>query len=422
MMEPVKAPWIRPGVIVHEPTEPMDELLGEFALRLKKRRFRVAGFVQISHAGSGGADEVAFRDLSTGDLVRIGADDDQASQDLAQASLRKAMREDVDLLVISRFSALEKAATRLRAIVEDGIQRGLPIITSIAGADLHKWHAFAGRSGALVGPSLDRLWQWWGPDRLYQDLALGVPDAEVLRIACGPRWMMLEGPRGCGVSYLPKSPKGLMAEIPRLCRKSLRQLAGMIHSWDPLEMAVAVAAINAHYNAYTLKAHHGNGTQQFRGFNGRVVVVGAFPGLAEILPDAQVIETDPRPGELPTVAMDTVLPGCAAAIVTSSSLINRNLPRILRLASGARVALVGPATPLTPRLYGYGVDTLGGFVVTNPHGLASAIQAGALPREFSRFGHYVHIRRGSAAPAETVCGLKADLAEFFSPGFQARTG
>ena len=417
MMEPVKAPWIRPGVVVHEPSKPVDDLLGEFALRLKKRGFRVAGFIQINPGEDAAGDEIFLRDMASGELVHMGPDGDSLA--LVQASLRQAMREDVDLVVISRFSALERAAQNLRAVVEDGIQRGMPIITSIEDRDLHKWYAFAGRDGTLVNPTLDGLWQWWGTDRLYQDLALGVPEAEVLRVTCGPRWLMVQGPQGCGLSYLPKNPKSLLATTPKLQRMSLRALANLIHSWDPLEMAVGIAAVNAHYNRYDLAAHGGNGTQSFSGANGRVVVIGAFPGLADTLPDAQIIETDPRPGEFPTIAMDTILPGCSAAVVASSTLVNRNLPRILKLAAGARVALIGPATPLTPRLYGYGIDTLGGLVATDPQRLALAIQAGALPREFSRYGKYVHIRRGSAAPAATPCGLKTALKRFRSCERQA---
>lgn len=83
---------------------------------------------------------------------------------------------------------------------------------------------------------------------------------------------------------------------------------------------------------------------------------------------AQVIETELRPDEYPTVAMDTLLPSRAAAVVASSTIINRSLPRILRLAQGARIAL------------------------------AEAIRASAMPREFTRFGRYMHIHhdRGTA--------------------------
>jgi len=418
IIEPVKAPWIRPGAVIHEPSKPVDDLLNEFGTRLKKRGFHVAGFTQVNSPagdgrGDGCADRIVLRNMANGDMLTICRDSD--SIELARASLRKAMRDDIDLVVISRFSALERAAESLTMVIEEGVQRGLPIITSIADRCLQKWLSFAGEDGAMVAPSTDGLWRWWGPDRLYQDLALGVAEAPVLRIVFGSRWMLIEGPRGCGVSYLPKNPKPLIDRIGSLRRSSLRQLAGLIHSWDPLEMAVGIAAVNAHYNTYNHAAQHGNGTQRFTGTSGRVVVIGAFPGLSQTLPGAQVIETDPRSGEFPAVAMDTLLPGCMTTVVSSSALINRSLPRILRLATGARVAMIGPSTPLTPRLYGYGVDTLGGLIVTDPNGLAAAIQAGALPREFTRFGRFAHIHRCSGAPPSKICDLKNGSERFRAP-------
>jgi uncharacterized protein (DUF4213/DUF364 family) len=219
-----------------------------------------------------------------------------------------------------------------------------------------------------------------------------VDDDEVHQIVCGPRWIMVEGPLGVGLAYLPRSARELIPQLPRLGRLSLRQLAGLSQSWDPVEMALGIAAINAHANRFDLEGHAGNGVQDFSRAAGRVVAIGAFPGLGDILPQCAVIEADPRPGEFPVVAMDTLLPGCAAAVVNSSALINRNLPRILRLAQSSRVALVGPSTPLTPRLYAYGLDILGGLVVRDTAGLAAAIRSGATPREFGRFGRYVHIR------------------------------
>jgi uncharacterized protein (DUF4213/DUF364 family) len=107
-----------------------------------------------------------------------------------------------------------------------------------------------------------------------------------------------------------------------------------------------------------------------------------------------VIEADPRPGEFPMSAMDTLLSGCSAAVVNASALVNRSLPRVLRLARNRPVALIGPATPMTPRLHDYGLEVLGGLVVTDTNGLATAIRAGAAAREFNRFGRFVHISRG----------------------------
>lgn len=409
-MEPVEAPWIRPGVVVHDPSISVDDLLADFALALRSRGFRIAGFVQLNNRqhqlhGEGCAERIDLLDLADGDTVAIDRDTNAANDGAvvhAVASLRAAMRDNADLVVISRFAAMEKAAARLMASVSDGIAQGLPVLTSIAGRCLDKWYRFAGSTGAMLSPDESALWQWWGPERLYRDLALGVPDTPVKRIVCGPRFVMVEGRHGAGLAHLPKGPAPLLPRLPRLQRMTLRGLAEMTGSWDALEMAVGTAAMNAHYNRFHLDALPGNGATTFRRTNGRVMVVGAFPGLAEILPSARVIEAQPRPGELPTIAMDTVLPGCAAAVVSATSLVNRTLPRILRLARGAQVAVIGPTVPMSPRLHAYGIDVIGGLRVRDPDGLAQLVANGGLPRDFERFGDFVHIRRETSAPEQAL--------------------
>lgn len=367
MFEPTKAPFIRPGVVIHERSMPVDDLLSEFAQTLRERGFTVASCVQ----SQGGTD-----------FMRRAA-----------GTFRVAMRDDSDLVVIGSFPAFAAAAREMLVTVQSGGAAAMPVLTAIPGAEIQQWLDFAGQGGAMLTPDMASLWQWWGAERLYHDLSLGVANDEVRQIVCGPRWLMLEGPAGIGLAYLPRSAKELVPRLPAFKRMSLRQLAELSSSWDPLEMAVGIAAINAHYNRFDLTAEMGNGAETFGAETGRVVVVGAFPGLADALPNPQVIEAEPRPGEYPTVAMDTLLPGCAAAVVASSTIINRTLPRILRLSQGARVAMVGPATPLTPRLFDYGLEVLGGLIIRDPTGLAAAIRAGAMPREFARFGQYVHIRR-----------------------------
>jgi len=381
--QPTQAPYIRPGVVIHEPDSVVGGLLGDFALALKQRGFAVAGCVRQG-------DQVL--DLASGSAV---SPSDLAGH--AAKAFRAAMRDDSDLVVIDDFSACTKAAKQMLATIVPGQGLALPVLSAIPGDQVQHWLDFAGQGGSMVAPKDSSLWQWWGPERLYRDLTLGVASDEVRQIVVGPRWLMVEGPAGAGLAYLPRSAKDLIARLPELRKQSLRQLAELSASWDPLEMAVGIAAINAHYNRFDLTADIGNGADTFRGESGRVVVIGAFPGLAEILDNPQVIETEPRPGEYPTVAMDTLLPGCAAAVVASSTIINRTLPRILRLAQGSRIALVGPATPLSPRLYQYGVEVLGGLIIRDVRGLANAIRAGAMPREFTRFATYTHIRQ---APGE----------------------
>jgi len=391
MFAPTKAPWISPGVVIHQPDAPVGALIAKFARTLAERGFSVAGAVK---------DDAGWVDPASGTALP------GAGPQAAALALRGAMRDDVDLAVIEGFEPFRHAAEGLAAALGEGLAPGLPVLTTIADGSVAQWHQHVGTGGALIPPAMRALWRWWGPERLYRDLALGVANDEVRQIVLGPRWLMVQGPAGAGLAYLPKAGRDLVGRLPAFRKMSLKRLAEFSGSWDPLEMAVGIAAINAHYNRFDLDGEVGNGAQAFGREAGRVVVVGAFPGLSETLANPQVIETDPRPGEYPTIAMETLLPGCAAAVVASSTLINRTLPRILRLSQGSRLALVGPATPLTPRLHSYGVEILGGLVIRDADGLGQAIRAGAMPREFVRFGTYLHLRREPGGKAGT-CRFRA---------------
>ncbi len=385
------APWIRPGVVVHDPDDSIDGLLAQFALTLKGRGFKVVGYVQGNNRGCSGASDgcasrIQYFDLADGQRLDV-------ERGAATRYMRQATREQADLLVISRFAACTEATEAVRAEVSAVDGQGMPLLTSIAGGCIHKWHSYARQDGAMIAPDLAALWRWWGPERLYRDLELGVAADPVVRIACGSRWIMVESAHGCGLAYAPKPPHEIKARLAHYLNRDLKSLAELSQSWDPAEMALGIAAINAHYNRYDLTGKTGNGIRAFRKVSGRVVAVGAFPGIDGMLPHCQVVETDPRPGEYPLMALETLLPGCAAAVVNSSALINRNLTRILRLTTGRPLALTGPSTPLTPRLFDYGVSVLGGLQVTDPDGLAAAIRAGALPREFSKFGRFIHIQQ-----------------------------
>jgi uncharacterized protein (DUF4213/DUF364 family) len=392
MYQPSKAPYFRPGAVLHEPSAAVDDLIGKFALTLKDRGFAVAGCLR--HQGH-------LIDLATTQPVPP-----EATGQWAAKAFRGALRDDADLVAIGDFDAATAAAREMQVSLDAGLSPAMPLLTALPGSDIQRWLDFAGHKGTMLFPNMKSLWHWWGAEQLYHDLALGVANDEVRQITHGPRWLMVQGPAGAGLAYLPRAAKDHAVRLAAFKRMSLKQLAALAPSWDPLEMAVGMAAINAHYNRFDLDGAMGNGADAFGDESGRVVVVGAFPGLADVIANPQIIETEPRPGEFPTGAMDTLLPGCAAAVVASSTLINRSAPRILRLAHGSRIALIGPITPLSPRLYHYGVEVLGGLVVHDPDGLAGAVRAGAMPREFQRFGHYVHIRHERQAD-KPVCRFRA---------------
>lgn len=398
-------PWLRPGAVVHQDESGADRLLVDFAACLRRRGFRVAGcLIDPQAAGCPGSWRLSAP--GRGDEWLSPAEAEAGLANAAAACLAKGAAAGADLLVVSRLDACRQVWATLAAGVDHGGTRGGgtrgALLTAVCGGAVADWQDFCGPAGAMIAADRADLWRWWGPEHLYRDLAQGVAEDEVRQIVLGPRWVMVEGPRGAGLACLPRSGQDLSLRLAELDHLSLRALAEFSRSWDGAEAALGLAAVNAHYNCSDDDddTSIGTGIAALTRSGQTVTVIGAFPGMAEMLPDRVVVDPMPRPGEFPLAALDTLLPGARAVVVASATLVERQLARILRLARGARVALTGPATPLSARLHDYGVEILGGLVVKDRAGLARAVRLGLPPRGFGRFGQYRHIRR--AAPAHTL--------------------
>jgi len=296
----------------------------------------------------------------------------------------RGFRLDVDLVVLESGTDDRD----LRA----ALARGLPLLTAVPAAEIGAWIAATGGDGVLLMPTEPALWRWWGAGRLYQDLARGVPDHPAGRVVIGVNFTLVEGPDGIGLAQTPERVGAGCTHVPGLLGGTLRQLAARVDSWNPFDLAVGIAACNAHYNRFDLAAEAVNGLDVLAGER-RVVVIGAFPGIAERLPGAQVIERRPAAGEFPEEAAEWLLPEADAVVITSSALANRSLPRLLTLAERARIVLVGPGAPLTPRLFDYGIEALAGVVVEDGDGLVRAVAAGAGARAIKRHCRSATLRR-----------------------------
>jgi len=125
-------------------------------------------------------------------------------------------------------------------------------------------------------------------------------------------------------------------------------------------------------------------------------LLGAFPGIADRLPGARVVERQPQSGQFPAEAAQWLLPGAEGALITASALVNHTLPGLLRAAAEIPAVLVGPGTPLTPRLFYYGLTALAGLVCTDPDGMARAVAEGGCAKELKAFGRQVTLRAPAA--------------------------
>jgi uncharacterized protein (DUF4213/DUF364 family) len=216
------------------------------------------------------------------------------------------------------------------------------------------------------------------------------------RVLVGLNWTLVVGPDGTGMAQTPARGSAGCRSLPNpgsYSGQTLASLAGLWFSENIFEHTIAVAAANAHWNRFDSPDCPGNGLDLVEDHGDRTVVIGRFPGLAERMPGIAVVEREPRPGEYPESAIDTLLPKAAFVAVTASAIVNGSLPRILSLCPDAYVLMIGPSTPLAPALFDLGIDALSGFVATDVANLAARISEGAAVSALRPFGRYTTLRR-----------------------------
>lgn len=237
--------------------------------------------------------------------------------------------------------------------------------------------------------------------KLVDKLLADLPDGEILDVCIGLHWtavvVQVNGQRRCGLAST------LVAHHPHSAEPDVPQ-AGQLHKQSALELAqlagterspltsIGMAALNAllppqasqwrDLNAEEVIAFHGAGKV--------VVLIGSFPfipRLREQVGELFVLELNPGAGELSAAAAPDILPQADVVAITSMTLVNHSLDGLLNLcAPHAKVLLLGPSTPLSPRLFEYGIDMLSGSVVTDIEPVLNAIKQGANFRQVHQAG------------------------------------
>jgi len=392
-------PPLPPAAVITGSAAQAGTAIAAFAAALRERGFRVGGLIQQTRRDdSGRKTAMLLHDLDNGRRFTFSQDlgagsracsVDETGMAEASASLRQAIAAKADLVVVNKFSHLEAEGRGFHAEILSALAERLPLLTAVHPDTVDAWQTFTGGRGLILPPSEEALWRWWGPERLVEDLIRAVPDdaGTARRVVYGLNWIMVEGPHGVGLAHTPPRDSGGCAAGPGPCEgRPLRELAALLRAADPLAAAVGLAAVNAHLNRADRDLPPGNGLDSFGDAPGRVVSVGAFPDLRARFPDLAIIEKTPGPDRHPPTAAPWLLPTADSVIITASTLVDRALPSLVRAAAGAQTLLLGPGTPLTPRLFTYGLTTLAGFLVTDPVGCARAIALGAGARTLKQFG------------------------------------
>ncbi len=227
--------------------------------------------------------------------------------------------------------------------------------------------------------------------RIYDGLIECMPaDLRVEECVVGLHWILVRSV-GVGVAMTPSCERyEAVTGAGTLVGMPVRAVAERIKSWNDLDAALGLAAINSFVNAQPqVERAFGLPDRRLRGTNvfesmldelrGRkVAVIGHFRGLeplAEVC-ELTILERRREPGDLPDPACEYVLPSQDYVFATATTLINKTLPRLLELGRHACVVLAGPSTPMTPVLFAHGVRILAGQMVCDPDAVFGRIREG----------------------------------------------
>jgi len=216
-------------------------------------------------------------------------------------------------------------------------------------------------------------------------LTLG-PDGPVRSVLVGAHCTVVRS-RHCGLAstLTGEKPHGheRVREVGHLHLKTALELVELARSDNLLEASIGVAAINSLIEVEQEHVLESNARdvliEQGRG---RVVaLVGHFPFIPELRPltkELWVIEQHPIEGEHPAGAAADLIPQADVVAITGTALINHSLEGLLALCRpNSFVMILGPSTPLSPVLFGYGVAMLSGAWVVDEEAALRTISQGA---------------------------------------------
>ena len=230
---------------------------------------------------------------------------------------------------------------------------------------------------------------------LYDTLIDGIDSQCTITAALRGRWQAyVETEENAGVASLLlrwKQAYESAAILEEWEGRPLKDLAARAKSWDGVEAAMGMAAINAWYNGrsrlesrgltlYDPASEVGDVFRELRDFcRGKTVsVVGHFRGADQLADcrEIRVFEREPREGDYPDAAEEYLIPGSDVVIVTGMSFTNKTAKRLLELSRGAFLAFTGPSVPMTEALFPFGASALYGMTVWDLPGCREAILHG----------------------------------------------
>jgi uncharacterized protein (DUF4213/DUF364 family) len=231
---------------------------------------------------------------------------------------------------------------------------------------------------------------------IFDTLLSEIQDQKIKRVIIGFNWTLVETKYGCGLASTPGRENTLCVPIlgaGHLTKLTTTSASELVHSKNPIEVSIGMATINSFYNRYDLVAKNKNGLDTFLEADGHITVIGRFPGLSKRFKNISIIEKNPRKGEYSENDAAGLLSNSASVIITSSTLLNGTAANLIQLSKNARICLVGPSTPLAPKLLNLGIECLAGTIVTDIKKMIVAVSQGGNVKTLKPFGSFKVISR-----------------------------
>ena len=229
---------------------------------------------------------------------------------------------------------------------------------------------------------------------IVEDLLASLPQESIgLRdVRVGPFWTLVWTELGAGLASTQRdahTPHGhsLIRWAGDVLDHSAKELAGLLKAKSPMEAALGMATVNAllEVDEALLTDRNASAEIMQRGSGKRVVIIGHFPFIPKVrraVGHLDVLELDPKAGEISSAAAAEVIPQADVVAITGTSLVNKTFDELIQhCRPDSFVLVLGPTSPLSPVLFDYGVDLVAGTQVIDPSLAMTVAGQGAIFRQ-----------------------------------------